>query len=153
MEARKTDITLKIEKEHEALKQLMNTIIQEMHQPIPEDGFDAWKLEFVWRLRDFRNQLLKHFELEEHGGFAEDMLRIKPENHTRLKELEAEHQEIIDTLDGIIAALKALGCRDCDQFPGIRAQIEQLLKRLEAHEAAERDLIQSTYLQDFGAAD
>ena len=153
MEVHKTDIILKIEKEHQALKQLITTIIQEMQQPVPEEAFDTWKLEFIWRLRDFRNQLLKHFELEEHGGFVEDMLRIKPENHARLKALEAQHQELIDSLDEIIAALKALGCRDCNRFPEIRSQIEHLLKQLETHEAAERDLIQSTYLQDFGAAD
>ncbi len=153
MDARKTDITLRIEKEHEALKQMMGAILEEMQRPVSGEAFDTWKLEFVWRLRDFRNQLLKHFELEEHGGFTEDMLRIKPENHSRLKELEAQHQEIINTLDRIVEALKALSCRDCDQFPEIRHQITTLLKQLEAHEAAERELIQSTYLQDFGAAD
>jgi len=149
----KSKFVKKVEEGHENLKKEMNNIQNEMSAEIPRETFKEWQLEFTWRLRDFRNELLKHFELEEHGGFTEEIIEVAPQYHKRIKQLENEHQEIINTLDTIIEDVKKLRAHEVDQFDGIKNRLHDLLSAINTHEASERELIQDAYLQDFGAAD
>ena len=67
MSRKKSDIAIQIEKEHECLKRDMGDIKNEVTKEVQSEGFPDWRLEFMWRLRDFRTHLQKHFDLEEEG--------------------------------------------------------------------------------------
>lgn len=153
MGIKKTPSVEKVEKDHQHLKRDMDQLTKEVSAKISEEQFPEWKLEFTWQLRDFKNQLLKHFELEEEGGFNEELIHAAPEHHNRVRQLEDEHKQIISTLEKIVADLKQMDPTSFHEAPAIRERVLNLLKLLRAHEAAERQLIQDAYLQDFGAAD
>lgn len=147
------DIASSIEADHARLKALMAELADEVNAEVTAPEFAAWKVAFLWRLRDFENQLLKHFDLEEDGGFMTDLLRLKPQWAARIAQLGDEHAQIRTRLDVLIGHLKAT--RDLGSFsaPGFRREVHDLLDLIRAHEALECELIQSAYYQVYGAGD
>lgn len=150
MPLRKTDLASQIEKEHECIKRDMGDIKEEVTKDIAPQDFSDWRMEFVWRLRDFRNHLLKHFDLEEEGGFMNEILSEAPEAMNKVKKLEAEHGQIISNVDGILADLKEMQQKEISRFEEVRNRVTQLLTTVRNHEEAENDLIQKVYYQEYG---
>lgn len=146
----KTDIAVRVEQEHACLKRDMKDISDDLAQEVASEGFAAWRLEFLWRLRDFKNHLLRHFDLEEEGGFMSEILGEKPEARGEVQKLEAEHEQILSTLDAVVTDLKALEKFDSSELHTIRKRVRSLLSTIRAHEAAESALIQKVYYQEYG---
>lgn len=150
MPLKKSDIAVQIEKEHECIKRDMGDIKDAVMKEVTDQDFSNWRLEFIWRLRDFRTHLLKHFDLEEEGGFMNEILSEAPQAMTQVKKLEAEHEQILARLDGILADLKALEVRDVSKLEDIRNRVIQLISTIRGHEEAENNLIQTVYYQEYG---
>lgn len=146
-------LATRIQDEHARLEQIIQEIKDELNRPIDVDGFSDWKLEFVWKIRDFQNELTKHFDLEEDGGFMEDVISRAPRFAPQIKTLEQEHTEAVKRLDGITATLKQLSAFDGHTWSEISDEIMALFDSLVEHEAAERDLILEVYFQDIGVGD
>ncbi len=105
----------------------------------------------MWKLRDFKNEMLKHFDLEELSDFPNELLNLAPHYMKRFEEIKADHQKIIADLGEILQDLKSMN--DLSSFNTIRQKINDLLSFIHSHEAAERELLEDTYLQDYGAND
>lgn len=150
MAIKKSAITVQIEKEHECLKRDLSDIHDEATKEVSDAAFPDWRLEFMWRLRDFKNHLLKHFDLEEEGGFMNEILTEKPEAVGQVKRLEAEHDQILLDLDRILADLKAMEGKQEDRLGEIRDRVIRLISTIRDHEAAESELIQTVYYQEYG---
>lgn len=73
----------KVEKERVLLNKAFREIKLTIMQKITAEEFQHWRLEFLWQLRDFKNSLPKHFDLDEEGGFMRDILKVAP--HTEKK--------------------------------------------------------------------
>ena len=146
----KSDIAKQVEQEHACLKRDLADINEDAMQALRPETFTEWRLEFMWRLRDFRVHLLKHFDLEEEGGFMAEILSDAPEARTQVDKLEAEHHEIIRTLDGILAKMKELEPRDEQTLQEIRTEVANLVSTIHAHEAAENELILTVSYQEYG---
>jgi hypothetical protein len=131
----------------------MAAIKTELAVEVDEEAFADWKLNFVWRLRDFQNALLKHFDLEEDGGFMQDLVAIAPGCTNRVDLLKQEHDEVIPRLSSLTEALKEMTTRQSGDLNSIVAGVLDLFDQLERHEAAERELIQDVYFQDIGVGD
>lgn len=151
MVAKSSDLAKQIQKEHEELKQELNLIKKEIGKEVLPGQFKKWRLEFLWKLRDFKNEMLKHFDLEELSDFTDDLLNLAPHYMNRFVEIKAEHERIVVDLEEILVDLKTI--EDLSGFPPIRQKLKDLLLFIEAHEAAERELLEDTYLQDYGAND
>jgi hemerythrin-like domain-containing protein len=150
MPLKKSDVASQIEKEHECIKRDMGDIKMAIMEEVSPKNFPDWRLEFIWRLRDFKNHLLKHFELEEDGGFMAEILSESPEAMNQVKKLEAEHGQIVSELDAILADLKKIHEKEMPKLEDIRSRVIQLMTTIRNHEAAENELIQTVYYQEYG---
>ncbi len=150
MGEKKAAIADRVEEEHATLRTLMDNVLDAFARP-PSKEFADWKLELVWQLRDFRNVLVKHFDLEEDGGFMGDVIAKAPQEKRRVDMLEAEHGEFLDELDGITGELKRMA--DVSTLPSVRDRLSGLVNKLHDHEASERDLMYSVYFRDIGVGD
>jgi hypothetical protein len=143
----------RIQDEHARLERMIEEIREELSRPVDPTGFLDWKLGFVWRIRDFQNELTKHFDLEEDGGFMEDVISKAPRFAPRVKSLETEHVDALSVLDRITSDLKSMATFEPEYWNEIKVGITSLFDLLEEHEAAERELILEVYYQDIGVGD
>lgn len=144
------DLAEQIKNEHECLKRDLGVIRENITREAAAENFAEWRLEFMWRLRDFKNHLLKHFDLEEEGGFMSEILQQAPEAANQVKKLEAEHGEILSRLDGILADLKGMEVKEPSRLEDIRHRVLQWIALMHAHEETENKLIQKVYYQVYG---
>jgi hypothetical protein len=142
-----------IQEEHDSLKETMAAIRSDLESNARDADFASWRLNFVWRLRDFQNALLKHFDLEEDGGFMEELVAVSPGCTARVALLKQEHENIIPRLNELTDELKEMKSRQPITLNRVAAGLIDLFEVLERHEAAERELIQDVYFQDIGVGD
>ncbi len=147
------DIAARIDEDHKQLRACMEALVAELEGEIDPDKFLQWKLDFLLRLRDFQNQLQKHFDLEEEGGYMQDVMHLAPQFAFRLENLQEDHRKIIADLNHIISVLKGIDHLSPTQIARIRQRIYELLELFKKHEAAENCLIQDIYMQDYGRGD
>ena len=153
MPLKRKEIASKIHEEHKYLKQEMQKIRGMMNCDVSEKDFSKWRMDFIWILRDFFNDLQKHFDLEEEGGFMNEIITFAPRHVNAIERLEAEHLIITGKLNGIIGSLKKMDTLKQDQMAAVCGHVEELLTLLAEHEAAESDIIETAYLQDLGGGD
>lgn len=146
----KSDVALQVEKDHEGLNQDIGTLKMTIMMEISAKDFPNWRLEFIWQLRDFKNRLLKHFDLEEEGGFMNEVLSIAPQTERKVKELKEEHEHIVIHLDEILMDLKGLLDKNTEKLDSIRNRMTEVIATLLQHEAAENQLMQTAYYQGYG---
>lgn len=149
----KAEVAAKVEKDHAHINHDIGKIKISMMKEVSGEAFSNWKLEFVWELRDFKNRLLKHFDLEEEGGFMQDVLTIAPQSERKVKELKMEHSEIIADLDRILVRLKNMQGKDDKRLQEIRVALNDLTATLRQHETEEHELLQRAYYREYGGAD
>lgn len=153
MPLKEKEIAAKIQEEHERIKQDMKKINTLTGAFVSREGYAKWRLDLIWLLRDFKNALQKHFDLEEEGGFMTDVVKIAPQNISAVQKLESEHETMNAMMEEILTSLKDQKEKDDLKLEALRQCIGEFFEVLESHEAAEGDLIESTYLQDEGMAD
>lgn len=145
--------TEKIEEDHVRLKAVMTSISEDLDRSVSSPEFSDWKTTFILSLRDFQSQLLKHFDLEEDGGFIEEMKRLAPQWMHRIEGIEEDHDRIRKQLRTIIADLKACQSRSEYDQTACRGRILELIDHLHEHEREEHDMIQMAHNQVYGAGD
>lgn len=153
MAQERSEITTAIEKDHEELRHAMNAIAEYARSHFTLDGFRERKMELLLRLRDFQNHLLKHFDLEEEGGFMEDIVKIAPHSANEVERLEREHEKFLSDLRQILNDVKRASNPESSSFVAARRHLEELFSLMDDHEARERELLQVSYLQDLGTGD
>ena len=90
-----SDLSLQVEKEHEHLRRELEELQASSSTQASGEQFAQWRLELIWQVRDFKNALLKHFDLEEEGGFMRDVRKMVPNSDPQVQELLAEHREMV----------------------------------------------------------
>jgi hypothetical protein len=153
MDQQEAHIAALIDEDHEQLKLNVNALVEEMDKEIAPGAYTRWKLGFLWRLRDFQNQLLKHFDLEEEDGLLDDILRQAPRFRHAVEQLEEEHRKITADLDHIVAVVKSIDSAASSKLPRVRERVRALIATFEAHESTESRIIQHVYYQDYGVGD
>ena len=148
-----TDVTSTVEAEHEHIKETMTLLADELARDVEPADFPQWKLTYLWRLRDFQAMLLKHFDLEEEGGFTTDLLRLAPHRANQIRQVEAEHRKIMALLTQLTGLLKRMDRLTDVRMARLRDQLQDLVALIRTHEAAECELIQAAYYEDFGVGD
>jgi hemerythrin-like domain-containing protein len=121
-----------------------------LQQNVSAKEFADWRLGFLWQMRDFKNKLLKHFDLEEEGGFMGDVVAAAPHSEGKVRQLRNEHAQIILTLDDILACLKNIKYTESERLKAIRENIDELVANLRQHEEDEHRLMQRTYYREYG---
>ena len=150
MARQKTDVAIQVEKEHECIQRDMRRIGEEVMKDVSFEDFPDWRLEFLWRLRDFRLHILKHIDLEEEGGFMHEILEEAPEVINAVKKLEKEHDEIVRIMDEILDLLKHMEFKNDAKIAIIREHVLGMIAAIHQHEDEESELIQKAYYQVYG---
>jgi len=144
------EIANQVEEEHKGINQDIGEIKLAVMQEVSPEDFANWRLEFIWQLRDFKNRLLRHFDLEEEGGFMKDVLSAAPESQPKVRELKAEHRQFSKSLEKIIDTLKAMHKKDSEKLEQTRIDLNEILATLQKHEEEEHRLLQRTYFREYG---
>ena len=55
MAEEQSKMSSKVLEEHHILKENINTLSKNIEADVPDDKYEDWRLEFMWKLRDFRN--------------------------------------------------------------------------------------------------
>lgn len=142
-----------VERDHEMLHASMHELAGLVAAPVPTDGFADWKLDLLWRLRDFQNNLQKHFDLEEESAYKSELLRLAPQVSPKLDHLEDEHRRFIIDLTNVLDHLKGMQRSDSPGIQAVRSGFAAIVLGLEEHEGEERTLIQDVFYQDYGVGD
>lgn len=150
MKQEKSEAVLKVERDHETIRHQMGKLNVPTAEEIRPQDFSDWKLKFTWQLRDFKNRMLKHFDLEEEGGFMQDVLDVAPHSGQKVDQLKDEHEQIIKNLDRLTMRLKGIKERDDSHLDKIRAGLSKILSDIRAHENEEHILIQKAYYREYG---
>ncbi|MFQ5605310.1 MAG: hemerythrin domain-containing protein [bacterium] len=146
----KSKIAQQVEKDHDLLRQDIGDLkITFWEEVLPED-FSNWRLECIWQLRDFKNRLLKHFDLEEEGGFMQDVLNVAPQAERQVQQLKAEHEQISAQLDEVLAELKEMPEKDAKSLDTIRTKLNDIMNTIRKHENEEHKLLQKAYYREYG---
>lgn len=136
----------KIREDHRTLKDLLGRIDQllaDRTRTIAEVG------DLLAQLGDL---LVKHFALEEEGGyFAELMLRA-PQLVVRANELMAQHPKMCTRARDLVVQFQA-GQNPDDWWQETRRRFDAFQDELLKHEKNEDGLLQEAYTQDIGAHD
>lgn len=151
MERDKTEVAEKIAKDHESIRRYIGALnLLEMTEVDAKEFFD-WKLEFIWQLRDFKNRLLKHFDLEEEGGFTEDIVKVAPHLSRKVSGLKVEHDQILMSLDEILFKLKRMKKKNDTELEQVQFELNDVITSLRDHENEENILMQQAYYREFGS--
>lgn len=153
MQSQAATLAQRIDDDHHRLRDTVRQLLEALEDETPKENFLIWKLEFLSRMRDFQHQLLKHFDLEELGGFMDTVLRTAPQYARQVDQLEIEHDDLIKDLDRAIATFKGADCASSPKVMRARERVRELVSALDAHEAVENELIQNVYNQDLGLGD
>jgi hypothetical protein len=118
---------------------------------------------FGWRqcsgllhlFRETRDKLALHFALEEAYGYFEDPIEVAPRLADRCAVLREEHGSLYLEMVALVEEAEQLMYeRRLTDFAGfLPAAFEAFDQRLQAHEAAEMDLIQEAFAADLGVGD
>lgn len=147
------EIASRIHDEHEHIKQEMRKIRKMMNCEVSAADYPVWRMDFLWLLRDFYNDLQKHFDLEEEGGFMADVIRLAPEHCNAVEHLRKEHESMAIAVDNVIKTLKSARDYHPETIAKICREVDDVLLALTAHEATEGHLIEAAYLMDYGGGD
>jgi hemerythrin-like domain-containing protein len=150
--AKKLAVAEQMERDHKILNRKMGELKIILSDDVSPKDFPNWRLECILELQDFKEQLKKHFALEEEGGFMNEVLQMAPETERQISKLLAEHKQMIKSLDEILSALKPMLEKDPASLETVRINLNEMMVTLRQHENAEYDLIQKAYYQQYGTA-
>ena len=147
------NLASRIEQDHNELRTWIDQIGVLFDSRPDEGDFLSWKIDVLWQLRDFQNQLQKHFDLEEDGGYNTDLIQIAPRLSTQVAHLEEDHRKIISDLNHILDNMKRINEVQSPMILRIKDRVDALLFFIKDHESKENAIIQEAYYQDFGIGD
>lgn len=142
--------------EHREVRQQSNELRFLLDRPWPlpgERGAHAWAEDVGRQLVEVHDKLSTYYRDEETAGLFQSLAEDFPNATAQVKELESQHRQILRELREILS--EALGIAETPAEPKIdlRSRITSFLEQLAEHEAAEMELIQTLYLEDFGRVD
>ena len=118
------ELARRIEKDHEDLKSSISRIEVIFDQQAEAEDFSSWKIDLLWQLRDFLNQLQKHFDLEEDGGYNTDLVLVAPHLAPQVAHLEEDHRKITSDLNHILDIVKRIDNERSSMLPRVRERID-----------------------------
>jgi hypothetical protein len=135
----------KIEEEHNNVDRSLENIKIALKTWMESEDFTLWKIEFVWQMREFKNNLLKHFDFEENSGFFDHFPKAEATCGKYGKKMRTEHKQLAKDLEKILNRLKKISDIRNPGIKKIEVDILQLIKEISKHEDREMGVISSLY--------
>jgi hypothetical protein len=105
---------------------------------------DATSADIVRVLRQMKDELTHHFTEEEEGGCLDEAVSRCPSLSTDARRLEAEHPQILEHVDRLIAQALDSG-QSVEKQVMLQREFDELCQQLHAHEAAENILLRKAF--------
>ena len=147
------DISKRIRDDHLHMKTAIRDIRKLIKEEVKPESFTPWIKNLQKILSYFNTEIHEHFELEEDGGFMDDVLKLKPQKKYAVSQLKTEHELMSTDLRRIIKCVDEAGTYDEIKKINLTQRIRDFLDLLSVHEAEENLLLEDLYLQDDGIAD
>jgi hypothetical protein len=109
------------------------------------EDFTLWKIEFVWQIREFKNDLLRHFDFEEDSGFFDHFPKSQANGGIYGKKMRTEHKQLMKDLDKILTKLKKIRGINNPELKSMEVDILNLISEINKHENREMGVINSVY--------
>jgi len=109
------------------------------------EDFTLWKIEFIWQMREFKNNLLKHFDFEEDSGFFDHFPKTETTGGSYGKKMRTEHRQLMKDLEKILIKLKKIRGINNPELKNLEVDILQLISEISKHENREMGVIDSLY--------
>ncbi len=142
------DLAVEILREHK----LLHAIIRGLQKRL-EGGTAASPITVVQtlrgELREFRDHLQRHFDLEEQGGFLDDIVVRLPTAARKIELLRREHETILASVDELLDFCTV----EMTQLNNLCMRVHEMISNLKRHENVEHELIQAAYCLDIGTGD
>ena len=135
--------------EHKAVEDLAQGL-RDRVATVPRSGLKLWIEAVASQLDDFQIHLIKHFGLEEAGGYLEAVTHRSPVLSPEVDRLRHEHDEIERLLASIHRELLTLTDQDRILVEDSCCRVQNLLRYLKAHEEREDLMVVSVFTNDLG---
>ncbi len=140
-----SDAGREIRQEHERLAALRRRLQEEVA------AFCSSWTSLREELRVFKDHLRRHFELEEEGGFMEEVVRRWPHTASQVEALRAEHERLLREAEALLETSgRATEGQPMDAWV---ATCRRLFSAIREHEWKENRLIQEAFCLDIGGGD
>lgn len=136
----------KVLEQHQALKALLGKIEKLLVQQ------EASVEEVADLLGQLGDRLVKHFALEEEGGYFSEALMHAPRLVSKANELMAQHPKMTTEARQMVVDLESAQAKT-DWRQETRKRFEAFRRELMKHEKSEDGLLHEAYHRDIGAHD
>jgi len=109
------------------------------------EDFTLWKIEFIWQMREFKSNLLRHFDFEEDSGLFDHFPKIQSNGDISGKKMRTEHKQLMKDLEKILVRLKKIRDINNPNLKTIQVDILHLISEISKHEDREMGVINSIY--------
>jgi hypothetical protein len=138
-EKRPRELLQKLSNEHDVLRKQIADLRQ-FWREVSQLGQGPKYEEMGQRVQQLREALAAHFASEEEGGYLAPAVAIVPRLSASAAQLELEHMQFLNTLDGFCQRLaKCESAFHCWQE--VRVDFEDFMQRLDRHEAEEMSIL------------
>jgi hypothetical protein len=135
----------KIEDEHDTVDRSLENIKIALKTWMESEDFTLWKIEFIWQMRELKNNLLKHFDFEEDSGFFDHFPKTAANGGSYGKKIRIEHKQLAKDLEKILNKLKKIHDIRSPGLKNMEVDILHLIREISKHEDREMGVINSLY--------
>jgi hemerythrin-like domain-containing protein len=142
--------------EHQTLVHIKEALRMTLRWDVPSFGLPRKLSSVTFMLDSFHRHLERLMNLEEDGGYMASVEEANPNLSYKVKVLQHEHDQFRTTLSDLQPALEILARReilvadDEKNFIGACREIDDLLRRVDFHDAKENDLLYEAFQFDQG---
>lgn len=135
-----------VEAQHHALRDILGELTPVLANSIWEPE------ELAELLKQLREHLREHFEVEEDGGYFHDALAILPQLRPQAVALQRQHAEYLATVERVLGRL-AMEELAAETRRAIEVDLRKFVESMRKHDTDEVKLLQLAYNQDLGSSD
>jgi len=138
--------------EHRCVEELI-TKLGERVAGMPRVNIDGWIKELRDDFERFRAHLLKHFALEEEGGYLNAVREVRPALDEDIHGLVCQHREVGFLLTEVFHEVSEVQADTPLRIRDVCCRIRNLIEILQQHEEIENRLMSQVLTRDMGTHD
>jgi hemerythrin-like domain-containing protein len=146
------DLAAWMREEHDRVHDLRDKLTEKT-ATMPRINVDEWLKEVRDRFEHLRAHLIQHMGLEEHDGYLNSVLELRPTLAPQVEKLNREHKELRSIMDSIFRDLQQVGVGDNLLIMDLSWRISQFLSYITHHEEHEQLLVTYAFTQEIGTKD
>lgn len=138
-----------VRSQHERLQLLLRATREVLAARSGQRDGDELSSTMLVLLTYLSEELVAHFEYEEHGGYFSDVLRVAPQLSRALDRFQEEHIELARSSRAVLD-LSHNAVKDPRRWQEVESEFGRLFERLRNHEREENTMVQRAFSDDVG---